>query len=134
MNTTKSRNCVYNCNYHLVWIPKYRKEILTGDVRKFTIKTLKEIAKNKGFEIITMEVCADHIHLFVSFRPALSISKVIKLFKGISARKIAKKFPNIKPKGDSWWCPSYYVGTAGNVSSENIKDYIEYAQDITARG
>ena len=117
----------------MVWIPKYRRKVLTDKVREYTIKVLKEIAEDKGFEIIALEVCEDHIHLFVSFPPAISISTAVKYFKGISARKILMKYPNIRYHKESLWAPSYYVGTAGNVSSETIQHYIEYAQDITSR-
>ncbi|WP_418655010.1 IS200/IS605 family transposase [Anoxybacter fermentans] len=75
-----SRNYVYQTAYHIVWIPKYRRKILVGDVREFTIKTLHQIAEDKGFEILALEVCPDHIHLFVSIPPAVSISQAVKCF------------------------------------------------------
>ncbi|MGC8992748.1 MAG: IS200/IS605 family transposase [Thermoplasmata archaeon] len=114
------------CNYHFVWIPKYRRGILIDEVAEYTKEVLKSIAEELGCEIIALEVMPDHIHLFVNCPPRYSPSYLANYFKGKSARLLLKKFPELrKHTGGKLWTRSYFVSTAGNVSSETIKKYIE---------
>ena len=78
-------------------------------------------------EVLAVDVQPDHIHLFVSMPPTISIADAVKLFKGISARQLRLMFPQLRKRtrSDRLWSPSYYVGTAGHVSAETIKKYIE---------
>jgi len=130
-NRLKStRHVKYMCNYHFVWIPKYRRDILVGRVAEYTKEVLEEIAKDLGCEIIALRIKPDHIHLFVSCPPRHAPSYLANYFKGKSARKILQKFPELKTKANrgKLWTRSYFVATAGNVSSETIKRYIEEAK------
>jgi putative transposase len=121
-----TRNCVYQTAYHLVWCPAYRRAVLDEPVKSTLEDIFREIARQKGMEVIAVEVQADHIHLFVSFPPAMSIADAVKLLKGISARQLRMIFPELKRvHPDHLWSPSYYAGTAGNVSAETIRKYIE---------
>ena len=127
-NLKRARTCVYNCNYHLVFSTKYRRKVLTHEIEEELKSIVSEIAKEKGFEVSVMEVGEqDHIHLFVSAHPKISPSYIAKMIKGISARKLFLRFPELKRK--LWkghlWNPSYYVETIGSVSEEAIKKYIE---------
>jgi len=117
-----TRHAKYLCNYHFVWIPKYRRSII-GEVMEYTKEVLKSIAEELGCEMIALEVMPDHIHLFVNCPPRYAPSYLANYFKGKSARLILKKFPQLN-KG-KLWTRSYFVATAGNVSSETIKKYIE---------
>ena len=96
---TKTRTCVYNINYHIVWCVKYRKEILTDEVAKCLIDELNTIANTKGFII---HECAvgdnNHIHVFVSAPPKLSPSYIVKMLKGISGRHLFMRYPHIATK------------------------------------
>jgi putative transposase len=97
------------------------------------IELFGEIADKWGFEIIAQEVMPDHVHLFVSAPPRYSPAKIAQLFKGITSRVIRLEFPEIKHhirKAGPLWSPGYYVGTAGNVSTEVIRRYIEECQKI----
>lgn len=127
-NLVKSRTCVYNVNYHMVWSVKYRKKVLTEKIVNKLKKIAHEIANEKGFILHLIEVGeSDHVHIFVSAHPKYSISYIAKMFKGITGRKLLYEFPEIKQylwKGELW-NPSYYVETIGSVSKENIKRYIE---------
>jgi putative transposase len=118
-----TRHSRYNINYHLVWIPQYRHPILTGEVADHLNDILHTIAKEKGVEILGLEIMPDHIHLFVSSPPQNAPSLLINWFKGISARMFnywyGKSDEHLK------WTNSYYVGTAGTVTPETIKKYIE---------
>jgi len=99
-------------NYHLVWCPKRRKEVLVNKIAK----RLKEI--------FTLEVMPDHLHLFVSCQPQMTIHKLIKAFKGRSSNILRKEFPELL-KLPSLWTNSYFVSTAGNISNKTIQKYIE---------
>ena len=116
----------YLCNYHFVWIPKYRRDLLVEDVAEYIKEVLKTIAKELGCEIIALEVMPDHVHLFISCPPRYSPSYLANYFKGKSARLVLKKFPELRKytKG-KLWTRSYFVSTAGIVSSETIRKYIE---------
>lgn len=135
MDVKHIRNCVYQTAYHVVWCPKYRKRILSGDIAYRTENEIKEIASTRNWDVIALEIQPDHIHLFISTPPSISISDVVKILKGSLARKLFSAFPEIKRElyGGSLWSPSYYVGTAGNVSSETIKHYIEGTEHMKGR-
>lgn len=119
--------CVYQTAYHIVWRPVYRRDVLTEPVKSTLENMLHTIAYQHGMEILAVDVQPDHIHLFVSFPPAMSIANAVKLLKGISARQLRVIFPELRKRtrSDRLWAPSYYVGTAGHVSAETIKKYIE---------
>ena len=129
------RNCVYQTGYHAVWCPKYRKSILVGSIAAETKRLIETICQERQWPILSLEVQPDHIHLFVSIPPATSVADAIKILKGSTARKLFVKFPELKKQ--LWrghlWSPSYYVGTAGNVSSETIQKYIERTEHIKGR-
>ena len=126
MEYKSTRHVKYLCNYHFVWIPKYRRDLLVEDVAEYIKEILKSIAKELGCETIALEVMPDHIHLFVNCPPRYSPSYLANYFKGKSARLVLKKFPELRKytKG-KLWTRSYFVSTAGNVSSETIRKYIE---------
>ena len=127
-NLKHARTCVYNCNYHIVFSTKYRRKVLTREIEHYIKDLILQIAEEKEFKIETVEVSEkDHIHLFVSAHPKISPSYIVKMVKGITARKILLKFSEIKKqlwKGHLW-NPSFYVETIGSVSEDVIKKYIE---------
>ena len=90
---------------------------------------IKNYALNSEIEILSLSIQPDHVHLFVSAPPRFSPSQLINLFKGATARELLKRYPNLKRRG-SLWTRSYYVGTAGTVSSETIQHYINEAEQI----
>ena len=126
----KSRHSGYLLNLHIVWIPKYRKPILDGYQDEMK-NILYSIAERKHWEILAVEVMPDHVHLFVSVPPAVAPSEVVKAFKGQSGRLFLMNHPEFTdPRYDnSMWAPSYFVASAGDVSSEIIKAYIEGQYD-----
>lgn len=115
----------YLCSYHFVWVPRSRK-VLIGEVIEYTKEILRSIAEELGCEVIALEVMSDHVHLFVNCPPRYAPSYLANYFKGKSARLILKKFPELRRyTNGKLWTRSYFVSTAGNVSSETIKKYIE---------
>ncbi|MFN3334385.1 MAG: IS200/IS605 family transposase [Caldilinea sp.] len=129
------RNCVYQTAYHVVWCPKYRRDVLTGAVAEATGAMLDAICNERGWPVISKEIQPDHIHLFASIPPAIAVADAVKVLKGATARRLFQRFPALKQQlwGGNLWSPSYYVGTAGNVSAETIRRYIERAEHITKR-
>lgn len=129
MQIRKIRWSHFNLNYHFVWIPKYRRPILKDQVAQFLLELLNKIAKEHDIEILSLSVQPDHVHLFVSAPPRLAPAEIVNLFKGISAKKLAERFPELKTK-HGIWTRTYYVGTAGTVTEETVRRYIEECQDI----
>ena len=122
------RTCVFNINYHIVWSTKYRRNVLTSNIENRLKEILINVGKSKGFEIAEIEVgTEDHVHVFVSAIPKISISYIAKMMKGISGRLLLKEFPEISKElwNGELWNPSYYVETIGSISEEAIRKYIQ---------
>jgi IS605 OrfB family transposase len=145
--TNHNPHSAYGINCHLVWIPRYRKKVLVGSVEARLKELLAEIATQYGFEIMAVEVtpalaCGasvpDHVHLFVSAPPKFSPAEIVRLFKGITSRRLKKEFESLRrqywDKNATLWAEGYYVGTAGHVSAETIKRYIEESQKKSFQG
>ncbi|MGF7396154.1 IS200/IS605 family transposase [Thermoanaerobacterium sp. RBIITD] len=127
-NLIHARTCVYNVNYHIVWSTKYRKEVLTEDIQEYLKSLFGEIANDKGFIIASMEIMPDHVHVFVSAHPQVAPSYIVKMLKGISARRTLMKYPELTKqlwKGHLW-NSSFYIETIGSISEDVIKKYIEH--------
>jgi putative transposase len=122
-----TRGCVYQTAYHMVWRPVYRRDVLQEPVKTTLENVFHTIAQQHGMQVLAVDVQPDHVHLCVSMPPTLSIANAVKLFKGISARQLRLMFPGLRKRtrSDRLWAPSYYVGTAGHVSAETIRKYIE---------
>jgi putative transposase len=124
---TKS-SAVYEINYHIVWVTKYRKQLLKDELRDFLSDQLKTIAEAKEWTIIDMEIMPEHIHMFISAPPFIAPTDIVKVLKGVSSKRMFEKYPILREKeywGGHLWSSSYYVGTAGHVSAETIKKYID---------
>jgi putative transposase len=135
LGVKSTRNAVYQTAYHAVWIPKYRKRILSGSVVDRLRGILHEISQSKGFEVLALEIQPDHVHLFFSAPPAIAPSLAVQWFKGITARTLFVEFPALKRtlRKGHLWAPSFYIGTAGQVSAATIRRYIERAEHISTR-
>ena len=117
------RTSVTLIRYHFVWIPRRRRKVLIGEVEKRLKDLLLQIAKNIESEVVAMEVMPDHVHLFLNAPPTLSPDQIMHRIKGASSRALRQEFPHLL-KMPSMWTRSYYCGTAGDASSETIKNYI----------
>ena len=125
MDSSSLAHCKWECQYHIVFIPKYRKKKLYGMVRDDVREIIRTLCKYKKVEIIAGAVCADHVHLCVSIPPKLSVSDFVGYLKGKSALMIFDKHPEMGNKWDrSFWARGYYVSTVGNVDEETVKEYI----------
>lgn len=126
-NLIHARTCVYNINYHIVWSVKYRRYVLKEEVAKRLKEILNDVSYSKEFNIKTMEIMEDHVHLFVSAHPKISPSYIVKMSKGISGRLLLKEYPRIRQKlwKGKLWNPSYYIETIGHISEDTVRKYIE---------
>jgi putative transposase len=120
----KNNTSVYQMLYHYIWIPKRRKKVLVGDIKKRLVSLITEKLKEMGCNIIELSVMPDHVHLFISSNPKLSPNHIILQVKGYTAYKLRNEFPALR-KIPSLWTNSYFVSSAGNVSGFVIKRYIE---------
>ena len=129
MLLTRTSHAVYDCKYHLVWAPKYRKWIDRQDIRARIAELFREIAFNHDFEIDTLEVSEDHVHIFLSFPPRYSISKVVGMLKSISASVIFREFPEVTRHlwGGEFWQDGYFARTVGDeLTADLIQKYIAH--------
>lgn len=125
MRTKRTRHAVYEINYHLVWCPKFRRPVLAGKVGEYLYKIMPSIVESIGGEMLNLSVQDDHVHLFASFPPTLAVSQIMHRVKGASSRQLRETFPHLKSQLPSLWTYSYFVGTAGRVSTKTIQKYID---------
>jgi putative transposase len=125
MNNKRTRHAVYQINYHFVWCPKFRRPVLDGEVGKRLAELIPQIVKDNGGEVFSLVVQPDHVHLFASFPPTFAANQIMHLIKGSTSHQLRDEFPALNSRLPSLWTRSYYVGTAGNVSSETIQRYID---------
>lgn len=118
----------YIIKYHIVWIVKYRRDILSDEkISNKVNEIIREIAERYGFEIISLATDGNHIHIFVSAPPRYSPSQIVNILKSISARQIFQQFPEIKKRlwGGEFWGDGFYIGTIGDgATTDIIKKYI----------
>ncbi len=132
MALKRTWHAVYDTQYHLVWAPKYRKRILQGEVGERVKELLHEIGAAYEISIEEMEVSPDHVDIFCSFPPRLSITQVVTRFKSLSARAIFREHPEVKRQlwGGEFWQDGYFARTVGDkVTAEVIKRYIQHHRD-----
>lgn len=125
-STNTLSHTTWNCKYHIVFAPKYRRMVFYNDKKQEIGKILRELCEWKGVTIITAEVCPDHIHMLVEIPPKISVSSFMGFLKGKSSVIIFQKWGNMKYKykGRSFWCRGYYVDTVGK-NTKKIAEYID---------
>jgi putative transposase len=118
---------VFSIHLHLVWITKYRKSVLTGDVAFKTRELIREICRSESVDIIKGHISRDHIHLFVSIPPQVTISRLVQRLKGKSSYKLLQSFESLRRQywGRHLWARGYFCCSSGNVTDDVIKSYIE---------
>ena len=126
----KLSHVIYKCEYHIVWVPKYRLRILKGANRDLVEQDIKMLCEWKACEVQELNVQEDHIHLLVSVPPKVSISKLMGTLKGKIAIKLFKSYPKLKKKpywGNHFWARGYFVSTVG-LDEDMIKKYVKYQE------
>lgn len=120
----------WNCKYHVVFAPKYRRQVFYGQKKVAIGKILRQLCEWKGVNIITAEACPDHIHMLLEIPPKMSVSYFMGYLKGKSATMIYEQFPELKYKyrNREFWCKGYYVDTVGK-NTHRIEEYIKHQLD-----
>ena len=126
MNNNSLAHSKWNCKYHIVFAPKYRRQIIYGKIKVDIGVILRKLCEHKGVEIIEANVCKDHIHMLVSVPPKLSIAQFMGYLKGKSSLMIFDRHANLKYKygNRQFWCKGYYVDTVGR-NKKAIEEYIK---------
>ncbi len=119
----RKETCVFLMNYHVVFCPKRRRKILVGPIRERLMQLIREAAPDLECDVLALEVMPDHVHVFLSATPRWAPNQLIGRIKGKSARILRQEFPELQ-RMPSVWTRSYFISTAGNVSSETIARYI----------
>ncbi len=120
----------WKCQYHIVFIPKYRRKVMYGKVRADIREIIKVLCRYKKVEIIEGAVCLDHVHLCVSIPPKMAVSEFMGYLKGKSALMIFDKHPELGNKFErDFWARGYYVSTIGNVDEATIRNYIKEQEE-----
>ena len=124
----KLSHTIWHCQYHMVWVPKYRHKILTGHVGREVGDCIRAFSEQKKVEIVEMSIQPDHIHLITMIPPKISVSDYCGIVKGRTAIRVFNKFRDLKQKpywGNHFWTEGYCVDTVG-LDSEMIGKYVKY--------
>lgn len=126
MDKNSLSHTTWECKYHLVFAPKYRRQVIYGQIKADVAEILSMLCKRKGIEIIEAECCKDHVHMLVRIPPKYSVSEIMGYLKGKSSLMIFEKRANLKYKYGNrhFWCRGYYVDTVGK-NAKKIQEYIQ---------
>lgn len=116
---------VYSCQYHVIFCPKYRRKVLTGDIEKRLKELILEKQEEYGYEVIDMEVMPDHVHLLLDVNPMIGVVTVVSKIKGYTSKQLREEFPSLKKRIPTLWTHSRFISTVGAVTLEVVKKYIE---------
>ena len=122
----KSSHSIYDHKYHICWITKYRYQVIRGQVAIRLRELIRQVCKQQSVEILEGHVRPEHIHLFVSVPPHISISKLVQLIKGRTGRKMLQEYETLRQRyyGGHLWTRGFYSATSGNVTDEMIQEYV----------
>ena len=127
MRYDTGKHTVYYHRFHIVWITKYRYKVLRGALRERVRDIIRQVCEELGVTIVSGALSSDHVHMFVSIPPKLSVSEVVRRVKGRSSRKIQQEFPDIRKRywGCHFWARGYFSTTSGNITDDVILQYLE---------
>lgn len=125
-----NNNVVYSCKYHVVWCPKYRRDVLRdgADIRLKQI--IQDVCTENGSDLLEMEIMPDHVHLLVEVDPQFGVHTLVKRIKGRSSRILRQEFRECRTRLPSLWTNSYFVASVGGAPLEVIKQYIEQQKSV----
>ena len=122
----------WECKYHIVWVPKYRRKKLYGQVRRRFGEITRDLCRQKGIELVEGHAMSDHVHLCLSIPPKYSISYVVGYLKGKSAIRLHQDFSNKMRGSKSFWARGYFVSTVG-LDEHKVRQYIRHQENTESR-
>ena len=130
MDSNSLSHTKWNCKYHIVFAPKYRRKVAYGKIKQDIANILSMLCKRKGVKIVEAEICPDHVHMLVEIPPSISVSYFVGYLKGKSTLMIFERHANLKYKYGNrhFWCRGYYVDTVGK-NKQKIQEYIRKQLD-----
>ena len=133
-NKERLSHTAWECKYHIVWIPKYRKKIIYGQIRKYLGTMIRELANQRECEVEDGHLLVDHVHMLISIPPKYAVSQVVGYIKGKSAISVARTYLGKKRNftGCSFWARGYFVSTVGR-DEEVIREYIRKQEEEDKR-
>ncbi len=123
-------NITFQCAFHVVWCPKYRRRVLGGRIEARLKEIIREVVAEKGAWLVELEVMPDHVHLLVEVDPQFGVHRLVKAIKGRSSRVLREEFPALKSRLPTLWTNSYFVATVGSAPPEAIKKYVEDQKNV----
>ena len=131
MDDSSIQHTRWNCTYHIVFIPKWRRKVMYGQNKKDLVEIIKKLCEMKSVQLLEGKVCVDHIHMYVAIPPKLSVSEFMSYLKGKSSLMFFDRHPELCPKYSDrhFWARGYYVSTVGNVNEETIRKYIQEQEE-----
>ena len=136
MSYRKTSHSVYDLKYHIVWITKYRKPVLQGEIAVRVRELIRQTCTRLDVYIVSGHVSKDHVHLLVSVPPKVSVSELVKRLKGRSSRRMLDEYNELRRQfwGRHLWARGYFAASTGNVTDEIIKQYIESQEHVDESG
>lgn len=130
-NIKRTSHTIYDHKFHIVFCTKYRKKILRGELAMRIREIIRRVCEEFGVQILKGNILSNHVHLLVSIPPHHAVSKIVQHMKGVSSRKVQQEFAELRKQywGRHFWAIGFFSATAGAVSDETIKDYIEHQDD-----
>ncbi len=124
-HTQSLSHSVWDCKYHVVWIPKYRRKVLYGRIRRHLGEVIRELARQRESQVLEGHLCSDHVHVYISIPPKYAVAQVVGYIKGKSAIQIARTFAGRVRNftGENFWARGYFASTVGR-DEEVIRNYI----------
>ena len=121
----------WNCTYHIIFIPKYRRKIMYGETKRDLVEIIKKLCEMKQVQLMDGKVCIDHVHMYVAISPKMCVSEFMSYLKGKSTLMLFDRHPEYRTKwGDRhFWARGYFVSTVGNVNEETIRKYIQEQEE-----
>ncbi|MEV6229065.1 IS200/IS605 family transposase [Saccharopolyspora shandongensis] len=118
-------NITFQCAFHVVWCPKYRRRVIGGQMEERLKQVIREVVDEKGAWLVGLETMPDHVHILVEVDPQYGVHRLVKAIKGRSSRVLRDEFPWLRSKLPTLWTNSYFVATVGLAPLSAIKRYVE---------
>ena len=125
MTLRTNSDIAFQCAFHVVWCPKYRRRVLGGRIEERLKQLIREVIEEKGAWPVELDVMPDHVHLLVEVDPRFGIHKPVKAIKGRTSRLLREEFPALRSKLAAWWTNFCFVATAGGAPPDVVKRYVE---------